>query len=267
MSDSFLTDLTLIDGLAHMRLPQSTDALWSDASLDAFYRDVQSLDRRQDVRGLVIEGQPGQPFSHGVDLALFHEGSKTAGAGVNREFGLAFNALRRFPGVSAAALTGDAADAGLECALCCDFRIAEPSVRLSMVPARYGLVPVGGGSQLLPRLVGEVWAKRLLLCGETVNAETALAIGLVDAISEPGQASELASDWVRRSFRQGPQAVRATKQLIEHARMRPLETGFAAERDWMVELQGTAEQIEGIQAADAGRTPHWPDHEGEGGDR
>ncbi|TBW51555.1 enoyl-CoA hydratase [Marinobacter halodurans] len=267
MSDSFLTDLSLESGLARMRLPQTSKAFWNDASLDAFYRDMQALGLRRDVRGLVIEGQPGQPFSRGVDLSLFHEGSKAAGAGVNREFGLAFNALRRFPGVSAAALTGDAADAGLECALCCDFRIAEPTVRLSMVPARYGLVPVGGGSQLLPRLVGEVWAKRLLLCGESVDAETALAIGLVDAISDPGLAGDMAAGWVQRSFHQGPHAIRATKQLIEHARMRPLETGFAAERDWMVELQGTAEQVEGIQAVDAGRDPRWPDDESEGRDR
>lgn len=245
------------DGLVTRVLPQSPHQLWDEASLSRFYQEMQAIALDERVRGLVISGAPDSDFCRGVELALFHEGSKMAGAGVNREFGLAFTALRRFPGVSAAALTGSAADAGLECALCCDFRIAEPGIELSLSPGRYGLVPVAGGSQLLPRLVGEVWAKRMLLCGEVVDAETALSIGLVDAISKPGEAVNLAAEWVRRSFRQGPHAVRATKQLIEHARMRPLETGFAAERDWMVELQGTAEQVEGVAATVAGRTPDW----------
>lgn len=250
------------DGLARLSIPQSTARYWTEPALADFQQAVQALGLDPAVRALVLTGEPGQVFSHGLELAMLREGSKVASAGIGRQFAQAFAALRRFPGVSVAALTGNASDAGLECALCCDFRIAEPGSRYSLVPARYGLVPVAGGSQLLPRLVGEVWAKRLLLCGESVDAEQALAIGLVDAISEPGGAVELAADWARRSFNQGPAAIRATKQLIEHARMRPLETGFAAERDWMVELQGSTEQVEGVQAGIEGRQPHWQDDSG-----
>ncbi|WP_165855301.1 enoyl-CoA hydratase-related protein [Marinobacter sp. JSM 1782161] len=259
MSQSQAKQSIVESGLAQVELPLSEARTWDETSLQVFHEAIQALLLDESVRGLVVAGEPGEAFCRGVDIGLFGSGSKVAGAGLNRAFAQAFTALRRFPGVSAAALTGEATDAGLECALCCDFRIAEPGVRLSLSPARYGLVPNAGGSQLLVRLVGEVWAKRMLLCGESVDAQTALRIGLVDAISEPGQARLLADDWVRRSFRQGPQAVRATKQLIEHARMRPLETGFAAERDWMVELQGADEQIEGIAADREGRAPSWQD--------
>lgn len=255
------------DGLATLSLPQSQDRYWTEATLAHFQQVVQTLGLDASVRALVLTGEPGEAFSKGVDLSLLHDGSKVASAGVGRQFAQAFAALRRFPGVTVAALTGNASDAGLECALCCDFRIADPESRFAIAPARHGLVPVGGGSQLLPRLVGEVWAKRLLMLGETVNAEQALAIGLVDVISEPGQAQSLASSWARQSFRLGPRAVRATKQLIEHARMRPLETGFAAERDWMVELQGSAEQTEGVQASIEEREPCWQDEMGKGSDR
>lgn len=255
------------NGLAILAIPQSEERYWTDTALASFHQAIQSLGLDKAVRALVLTGEPGQPFSNGLDLLMLDEGSKVASASAGRLFAQAFAALRRFPGVSVAALTGDASDAGLECALCCDFRVAEPGSRFSIAPARYGLVPVAGGTQLLPRLVGEVWAKRLMLCGETVDAEQALAIGLVDAISEPGQASTLAASWARRSFSLGPAAIRATKQLIEHARMRPLETGFAAERDWMVELQGSAEQLEGLQAGAEGRKPYWRTDKEKGSDR
>ncbi|BES71718.1 enoyl-CoA hydratase [Marinobacter nanhaiticus D15-8W] len=262
MVDTTSTQPDVQNGLAMLSIPQSAERYWTEGALADFLQTVQALGLDPAVRALILTGEPGQPFSHGLELTAVREGSKVASAGIGRQFAQAFAALRRFPGVSVAALTGNASDAGLECALCCDFRIAEPGSQFSMVPARYGLVPVAGGSQLLPRLVGEVWAKRLLLCGETVDAEQALAIGLVDAVSESGGAVELAADWARRSFAQGPTAIRATKQLIEHARMRPLETGFAAERDWLVELQGTAEQIEGVRAGVEGRQPHWQDDSG-----
>ncbi len=267
MGDSNGIEPSVHDGVATLSIPQSTERFWTAAALTDFQQRVQALGLDPSVRALVITGEPGQAFSHGIDLSVLADGSKVASAGVGRQFAQAFAALRRFPGISVAALTGNATDAGLECALCCDFRIAEPGTQFALAPGRHGLVPVAGGSQLLPRLVGEVWAKRLLLCGETVDADQALAMGLVDAISEPGQAPVLAATWARRSFDLGPKAVRAAKQLIEHARMRPLETGFAAERDWMVELQGSAEQAEGIKAGLEGRAPHWNDQTWNGSDR
>ena len=81
---------------------------------------------------------------------------------------------------------------GLECALACDIRVAEEKAVLALPEPKVGLLPCGGGTQVLPRLVGEGWAKRIILTGEQIKPDQALKIGLIEEKVEDGKSLETA---------------------------------------------------------------------------
>ncbi len=127
-----------------------------------------------------------------------------------QRFGEAFAALTAFRGVSIAAVNGYAMGGGLECAMACDIRIAEEHAQMALPEASVGLLPCAGGTQNLPWLVGEGWAKRMILCGERVTAAKALEIGLVEEVVPTGNGLEaalkLAEGACKQSLRPSPAA-------------------------------------------------------------
>ncbi|MDP6191199.1 MAG: enoyl-CoA hydratase, partial [Gammaproteobacteria bacterium] len=151
---------------------------WTLDSLTALTELVQKLNAKQDVYAMVITGQGDKFFSAGADLKLFADSNKQVAADMSAAFGQAFETLSQFRGLSIAAINGYAMGGGLEVALACDLRIAERQAKMALPEASVGLLPCAGGTQNLTWLVGEGWAKRMILCGERVDAEQALQIGL-----------------------------------------------------------------------------------------
>ena len=135
-----------------------------------------------------------------------------------RIFGEAFETLSQFRGVSIAAINGYAMGGGLEVALACDIRIAETQAQMALPEAKVGLLPCAGGTQNLAWLVGEGWAKRMILCGERLTAEKALQIGLVEEVVASGTALEAALALAEKVAEQSPSAVTACKKLIQQGR-------------------------------------------------
>jgi enoyl-CoA hydratase/carnithine racemase len=146
---------------------------------------------------------------------------------------------------------------GLECALACDIRIAESHAQLALPEATVGLLPCGGGTQNLSWMVGEGWAKRMILCGERVDAETARRISLVEEVVEQGAALERALALAENVARQSPPAVAACKKLIQTARSGTIEAAYATERESFVRLFDTRDQQEGVNAFLEKRKPAW----------
>src|SRR5690606_42103941 len=99
-----------------------------------------------------------------------------------RLFGQAFETLSQFRGVSIAAINGYAMGGGLECALACDIRIAEAQAQMALPEATVGLLPCAGGTQNLPWLVGEGWAKRMSLRGEQIGRASGRERGVFRAV-------------------------------------------------------------------------------------
>ena len=172
-------------------------------------------------------------------------------------FGRAFEVLSQFRGLSIAAINGYAMGGGLEVALACDLRIAESQAQMALPEAAVGLLPCAGGTQNLAWLVGEGWAKRMILCGERVTAQQALDIGLVEAVAEQGQALAKAMEWAKKSERQSPTSIAACKRLIQNARKEPMFTGMGYERDEFINLFDSNDQKEGVQAFLEKRKPQW----------
>jgi enoyl-CoA hydratase/carnithine racemase len=147
---------------------------------------------------------------------------------------------------------------GLECALACDLRIAEEQAQMALPEASIGLLPCGCGTQTLPWLVGEGWAKRMILTNERIDAATALRIGLVQEVVDKGKSVAAATALADRVATLSPRAVEYCKGLIHNARNGiPKRGGLSLERERFVDLFEYRDTAEGVNAFLEKRKPEW----------
>ncbi len=255
-----VTDKLLVEMQGHTALVIMTNPpanTWTEEGLLALRDTVLALAADPEVYALVLASDSDKFFSAGADLNLFADGNKERAYRMARLFGEAFETLSAFRGVSIAAINGWAMGGGLEVALACDIRIAEQKAVMALPEASVGLLPCAGGTQNLTRLVGEGWAKRMILCGERVNAEQAQRIGLVEEVVENGNAREAALALAARVAAQSPIAVTACKKLIQHTRVGTHNAALPLERDYFLDLFSTEDQQEGVNAFLEKRTPQW----------
>lgn len=230
---------------------------WTAETLTQLRDLVRELNANKDVYALVITGQGQKFFSAGADLNLFASGDKGVASDMARIFGDAFETLSQFRGVSIAAINGYAMGGGLEVALACDIRIAEEQAQLALPEAKVGLLPCAGGTQNLAWLVGEGWAKRMILCGERLKADKALQIGLVEDVVPTGTALDAALALAAKVAEQSPSAVSACKKLIQQGRSGSISAALPLERELFVGLFDTKDQVEGVSAFLEKRAPQW----------
>ena len=230
---------------------------WDAESLPALADVVEKLNADKNIYALVITGAGDKFFSAGADLKLFADGDPDTAAKMARFFGEGFEALADFRGVSIAAINGFAMGGGLEVALACDIRIAEEQAQMALPEAKVGLLPCAGGTQRLSWLVGEGWAKRVILCGERLKADTAERIGLVEEVVATGGAVERALALAEQVGQQSPTSVRFCKELMATGRDAVIADGLQQERDLCVELFQTEDQREGVNAFLEKRKPEW----------
>ena len=253
------TGLTLEvrDHTAIVTLSNPPAHTWTVDSLAALRDLVAELNADRAIYALVITGGGEKFFSAGADLKQFASGDKAGARAAARRFGEAFEALSGFRGVSIAAINGYAMGGGLECALACDLRIVEAHAQLALPEATVGLLPCAGGTQNLPRLVGEGWAKRMILLGERVDAATAVRIGLAEQEVERGAGLETALAWAAQVGKQSPTSVAACKRLVQATRQSSHTAALVAEREAFVDLFDSADQVEGVSAFLEKRAPAW----------
>lgn len=155
------------------------------------------------------------------------------------------------------AINGDALGGGLELALVCDIRVVARGAQLGAVEARWGVMPAGGATQRLPRLLGLGPAAHLLLLAEPVDADEALKLGLVHQVVERADLESAASAHVSRLLRNGPLALRAIKRALLASQELPLSAGLDVESREALELLGSGDAAEGMRAFAERRAPAW----------
>ena len=230
---------------------------WTPESLKALEKLVGDLNADRSVYAAVITGQGEKFFSAGADLKTF-QGDKVAARHFIACFGAAFEAFMNARFVTIAAINGYAMGGGLECALACDIRIAEAHAQMALPEPAVGLLPAGCGTQNLPWLVGEGWAKRMILTNERVDAATALRIGLVQEVVEKGKSLDAALAMAERVATLSPRAVESCKSLIHNARNGiPRRAGLALERERFMDLFQFDDTREGVDAFLGKRKPEW----------
>jgi len=230
---------------------------WTPESLRQLEKLVADLNANRDVYAAVVTGAGTKFFSAGADLKSF-QGDKVRARHFIACFGAAFEALMNARFVTFAAINGYAMGGGLECCLSVDIRIAETHAQMALPEPAVGLLPAGCGTQNLPWLVGEGWAKRMILTNQRVDAATALRIGLVEEVVARGAAASSAMTMAKRVAELSPQAVTSSKELIHLARQGvPRSAALALEREKFMDLFATENRREGVNAFLEKRPPRW----------
>lgn len=229
----------------------------SDAVIEALGAAASLLAADAEVRAVVLTGEGERTFLAGADLnefdaALGDRAKMEAHAGLTREV---FGSWSALPVPVLAAVSGHATGGGLEIALLCDLIVVDSRARLGLPEITLGLIPGAGGTQRLPRRVGRGRATRMLLLGELLSAEDALAAGLVDEVAEPGAALEVAQALAGKLTSASGPAVRAAKAALRAAALEPLDQGLERERELFLGVAGGADAKEGVNAFMNKRSP------------
>lgn len=208
-------------------------------------REAVALARRDGVQGLVVVGTE-KVFAAGADI------KEMAGLGVADVLRLAedlqgaLDDLAAVPVPTVAAITGYALGGGFELALACDFRVVDAGAKVGLPEITLGLIPGGGGTQRLARLIGASRTKDLVFSGRMVGAEEALAIGMVDEVAEAGTVEAVARRRVGRYLSGATVALAAAKQAVDAGLETDLASGLALERALFAGMFGTRDGQHGL---------------------
>jgi enoyl-CoA hydratase len=203
-------------------------------------------DLARDLPGAVVVTGGDRIFAAGADISQF--GGPDEAAVIGPLFHDAIDAFAALPRFVIAAVSGYALGGGCELALGCDYRIASEKAIFGQPEILLGIIPGGGGTQRLARLVGPSKAKEMCLTGRQVAAQEALRIGLVDEVVAPDalhdRAIELAADVARGAL----VAQGIAKRVIDEGLSRSLHEGLALERDAFVEVFRTEDSQIGVRS-------------------
>jgi enoyl-CoA hydratase len=208
-----------------------------------------------DWRCAVITGAGNQAFCAGADLKERKGLSAEAWRAQHELFERAFWALGDLPLPVIAAVNGPAYAGGLELALMCDFIYAVRSARFALTEVSLGIIPGAGGTQNLPRAVGERRAKELIMTARPFSAEDARAWGMVNRLCEPGEVLSAALDTAIAIAGNAPLAVRQAKKSIRYGSQMEIRTAYRFEVEAYNQLVDTDDRREGILAFNEKRKP------------
>ncbi|WP_182523777.1 enoyl-CoA hydratase/isomerase family protein [Nocardioides dongkuii] len=242
-----LVRLEVEDGVGTIRLDRPKMNALDVRMQEEIRAAATEATERDDVRAVVLYGGE-RVFAAGADVKEMADMSYTDM--VKRSGGLqsAFTAVARIPKPVVAAITGYALGGGCELALCADVRFAADDAVLGQPEILLGIIPGAGGTQRLTRLVGPSRAKDLILTGRFVQAEEALAIGLVDRVVPAEQVYAEAVAWAGQFSRAAAYAVRAAKESIDRGLEVDLETGLEIERQQFAALFATEDRTIGMRS-------------------
>lgn len=226
------------------------NALSSQVSVELLML-LEDLAKDDEVRALVVTGAGDRFFMAGADIKEF-PGLLKGQSGLAGAFALEghkmFNALDNFPRPTIASINGFALGGGCELALACDLRLAADNAQLGLPEITLGLFPGGGGTQRLPRLIGEARAKELMFLGDPISAREAMQIGLVNRVVPapdlPGETMKLAQ---KLASRPGV-ALNLIKQAVDRGVQVTLEEGLKIEADLFDRVFLTRDVHEGVSA-------------------
>jgi enoyl-CoA hydratase len=211
----------------------------------------------EDVKVVVVTGAGERAFSAGADIREFVESLQPVRFREQRRRLDFRQAMDRCWQPIIAAVNGFALGGGLELALACDIRIAAVGATLGLTEVNLAIIPGGGGTQRLPRLIGRGKALELILTGARIPADEALRIGLVERVVPAGEALKAAMDLARTMAAKAPVALRYAKEAVVKGLELPLADGLRLEGDLSTLLRTTEDRLEGAKAFLEKRAPRW----------
>ncbi len=241
MAETFVTLERRPDGVALIRLDRPKANALSAAVLGQLQAAAAEL--CEDPPGAVVLWGGRLIFAAGADIVEL-DGSGAAAVGAN--FAAALGALAAVPRATIAAVNGYALGGGLELALACDFRVCAEDAHFGLPEVLLGVIPGGGGTQRLPRLIGSSRAKELIFTGRQVGSAEALSIGLVNRVVAPDFVLEAALAWAAELARGPVVAHGLAKAAVDRGLDGSLADGLAIEQEAFVRVAQTEDAARGI---------------------
>lgn len=224
---------------------------------EAMYERFTALATDDDVRVIVVTGAGDKAFSAGADIREFVEPLVPTQFREQRRRLDFRQVMDRCPQPIIAAIRGIALGGGLELALACDIRIAGDDALLGLTEVNLAIIPGGGGTQRLPRLVGRGKALEMILTGMRIGAAEALRIGLVERVVPAAEVMDAARTLARELAGRAPVAMRYAKEAVVKGLGMSLDDGLRLEGDLSTLLRTTEDRLEGARAFLEKRKPSW----------
>ncbi len=239
--------LEVEDGVATIRIDRPKMNALNVQVQDEIRDAAIEAAERPDVRAVVVYGGE-RVFAAGADIKQMADMSYTDMVERSRGLQAALTAVADIPKPVVAAVTGYALGGGCELALCADVRIAADDATFGQPEILLGIIPGAGGTQRLSRLVGPSKAKDLIFTGRFVQAQEALAIGLVDSLVPADQVHAEAVAWARQFSGAAAYALRAAKESIDRGLEVDIVTGLEIERIQFAALFATEDRSTGMRS-------------------
>jgi enoyl-CoA hydratase/carnithine racemase len=217
---------------------------------------LEQASEDEDVFVVVITGSGEKAFSAGADVAQYV--TRVPSYVVSQKYILRpFELIRNMTKPVVACVNGLALGAGCELMISCDIIIAAEDVKIGQTEVRVGLIPGGGGTQVLPRLVGEKKAKELIFTGRMISATEAMNLGIINQVVPREQLREATQKMVDELLRNSPAIIGLAKIAINRSLETPLQVGMSYERDLFALAFSYDDQKEGAKAFIEKRKPSY----------
>ena len=236
--------------------PEVLNAL-SARVFDELEHIFTDMDRNQAVRVLLITGAGEKAFAAGADIKELALADAFAGEHLSLRGQAVFELIETCGRPVIALINGFALGGGCELALACSMRIASDRAKLGQPEVKLGLIPGYGGTQRLPRLIGESRALRLLLTGDIIDATEALRVGLVDEVVSAAELLTRGHALAAQIAASAPLAIAGCLEAVRRGRHLHLHEAMRVEAEIFGQLCGTQDKAEGTAAFLAKRTPTW----------
>lgn len=234
--------------------PQVMNALNLDI-LGAMKDQIEGVRYRPDIRVVIITGAGDRAFCAGADLKERIGLSETEVKSFIFTLRHLFSSIEQLNKPVIAAVNGLALGGGTELALAADIRVAAETATMGLTETKLGIIPAGGGTQRLPRLIGKGKAKELIFTGRRVDAKEALQIGMVNHVFPSNQLLQECEHIAGMICENGPIAVEQAKYAIHYGMEADLTTGLAIESNAYMVTIPTEDRLEGLKAFREKRTP------------
>jgi len=244
-------------GLVTLNRPDKLNAMSTPMKAE-LVRALRALGDDSETRVLVLTGAGDKAFVAGADISEF-SGRTSVEQWRMYERGTIYSAIDGVEKPILAMINGYCLGGGLELAMACDIRIASERASFGQTEVNIGIIPGGGGSQRLPRLVGLGNALKLALTGDRIDAHDALRMGLVDEVVPHGKLQDRTMEVAERIAGKSAVAVRLTKAAIRASAHLPLDQGLRYEETLFALAMSTADKEEGVRAFLEKREPAWHD--------
>ncbi|HET9488405.1 MAG TPA: enoyl-CoA hydratase-related protein [Methylomirabilota bacterium] len=246
------------DGVATVTLnrPDVLNAM-NQGMREALTRRFTALATDDEVRVIVVTGAGERAFSVGADVREFVAPQTPVRFRDQRRLVDFRRVMDRCPQPIIAAIRGYALGGGLELALACDIRVAGDDAQLGLTEINLAIIPGGGGTQRLPRLLGRGKALELILTGARIDAAEARRLGLVERVVPAAEVRQQATALARELAGKAPVALRYAKEAVVKGLELPLADGLRLESDLSTLLRTTEDRLEGARAFLEKRRPRW----------